>query len=215
MTDGPGVGPADGRRPTATLRPFGEAGLWPGLGRARAGRLDEVGLQTPADVNTGALARLGATGKAADTLLSALTGAAEAWEAWELLAPAGLPARLAGRVAVALAPGAGQALRTDPWRLLDAESTTLADADALASALDVGADERRGRAVTIDTLRTAAARGGHTALPLRQVAAMVRNAGADPQAGIAAALDDGRVLLDEEAQLLTLERYAAAEDAVA
>ncbi len=215
MTDGPGAGPADRRRPTATLRPFGEAGLWPGLGRARAGRLDEVGLQTPADVDTGALARLGATGKTADTLLSALTGAAEAWEAWELLAPAGLPARLAGRVAVALAPGAGQALRTDPWRLLDAESTTLADADALASALDVGADERRGRAVTIDTLRTAAARGGHTALPLRQVAAMVRTAGADPQAGIAAALDDGRVLLDEEAQLLTLERYAAAEDAVA
>jgi exodeoxyribonuclease V alpha subunit len=148
--------------------------------------------------------------------VASFAGAAEAFDVVELLLPAGVEPRLAGRAAAELSPGAAQALRNDPWRLLDAEGALLADGDRLATSLGVSGSAAlllRGRAIVLDVLRRAAVREGSTAQPLDVVVARVADAGADAAEAVAAAVDSGRVLLD--AGQLVLERYAVAEDAVA
>lgn len=208
------------------LREFAAAGLWPQLPRRLAPSLADVGVREPDDVTASRLAGLSGISPAyAQRLVEGFGRAQEAYDVVAVLVPAGLPARAAGRIVAAVGPGAATALRLDPWRLLEAEGTTLEEADRLARRVLDGPSPAvaaaRGRALVVWVLRQAA-REGHTAQPLAGVLAAVGELGADPEIAVGAALDDGRVLLDgggpdggEQGQLLTLERYAVAEDAIA
>jgi exodeoxyribonuclease V alpha subunit len=175
----------------------------------------------------------------ADRLVTTFAAAAETYDTVEVLLAAGLPVRGAARVAQRIGPGAAAALRSDPWRLLDAAEAELglAQADRLAAALGVRDEAARGRAV-VGWLLVRAAREGHTALAAGRVAEQAAALGVgDPAAAIAAALDSGAVLADAGADtgpgdpgadagttdegpeagvtLLALERYALAESALA
>src|SRR5439155_16531994 len=98
---------------------FCAAGLWPGLGVTLAGRLAEVGIDGPAKVTVDRLLELPRVSRIrADRLLSAWIGAHPTYDVAGLLVPAGLPARLAGRVVDVLGDAAATHLREDPWRLL-------------------------------------------------------------------------------------------------
>jgi exodeoxyribonuclease V alpha subunit len=145
----------------------------------------------------------------AERLVTSFFGAAEAYEIAGLLSAAGLPVRLAGPLARLVGPQAPDAVRADPWRLLEVPEATPGDADRLARALLPGVtpdDPRRGRALVVHAL-TQAARDGSTCLPAEQVARTV-----SPEA-VAAALADERV--HGEDGELALARYAEAEQAVA
>jgi hypothetical protein len=142
-----------------------------------------------------------------------------------------------------LGEGAAEALRDDPWAVLGLEGVRPEHADAFARAV-LGAeatpgDERRCRALVAHLMELAAERG-HTALTGQALqAALAQNAVPDPAAAVAAAVEDGRLLVfrtdgdDDEPQdtadgedgedgdaadapvLLGLDRYALAEESLA
>jgi exodeoxyribonuclease V alpha subunit len=158
-------------------------------------------------------------------------------ETARLLAACQVPERLAGPAVAVLGASAEQQLREDPWRLLMLPQTRPDQADWFARRmLGTGAapqDPRRGRALTGYLLRRAA-RDGHTAVPAGVIAAaLARLRLDDPAQAVEAAVDEGTVLPFEavpsgaggdetgdgdgaaEGVLLTLARYAMAEDAAA
>jgi exodeoxyribonuclease V alpha subunit len=152
-------------------------------------------------------------------------------ETARLLAACQVPERLAGPAVAVLGTGADQQLRDDPWRLLLLPQIRPDQADWFARRmLGTGAapqDPRRGRALTGYLLRRAA-RDGHTAVPAGVIAAALAKLKIeDPAAAVESAVDEGTVLPfstmlpveapdgDGEGILLTLARFAMAEDAVA
>lgn len=164
-----------------------------------------------------ALPRIGVV--RAQRLADSFAGAAEAYDVAGLLHAAGLPVRPAGRLVTLLGPGSVQALRTDPWRVLELGERDLGleAGDRLARAVGVDDPPRRGRAAVAWILASAAL-AGHTAQPAVVVAERARAHGvADPEAAIAAASEAGRVRDDRDppGRLLALERYARAEDDLA
>jgi exodeoxyribonuclease V alpha subunit len=131
--------------------------------------------------------------------------------------PAGLDARVAGRIVDLLGPPASRLVRDDPWQLLSVYGVTPADADRVARAALPGIardDPRRARAL-VGWVLAGQAREGHTIAPRDVVAGALAEFGAgDPPAAIAAALESGAVLEAEDDQI-GLARYAEAEDGVA
>jgi exodeoxyribonuclease V alpha subunit len=197
---------------------FCAAGLWPGLGRSLAAALAAAGLHRPDDLSADALARLSGVGPArAERLMAAFEQAAPAYDVVEMLVPVGLPARLAGRAVETLGKTAATILAEDPWRLLELAEVRVLEADRLAVSAVPGVrrdDPRRGRALTAWALARAA-RDGHTALPTELVESVLSGEQvSDPPAAVAAAVSSGRVLAHDD-DLLGLERYAMAEEAVA
>jgi exodeoxyribonuclease V alpha subunit len=138
------------------------------LGPTLAASLGDAGIDGPEDVSASNLALLPKVGPTrAGRLLSAFIAAGPVYEVVGELVPAGLDARLAGRVVDALGPGAARLLRDDPWQLLVVWGATPADADRLARALipDVRRDDpRRGRAL-VGYVLARQARDGHTVSP--------------------------------------------------
>jgi exodeoxyribonuclease V alpha subunit len=205
--------------PDPVFAAFADAGLWPGLGRTLAAQLAEHGITSPNDVLPSRLAKLPAVGLVRATrLVEAFAGAAERYDVVSLLVPAGLPPRLAFRALEALGPEAAARLEADPWRLLDLADVRLPEADRLARSVlgsDARADDpRRGVALVAHVL-VRAARDGHTCLPADEVAAGVLSEGyAATEVALASALQDERVVATEDG-LLSLTRYAMAEEAVA
>jgi exodeoxyribonuclease V alpha subunit len=136
-----------------------------------------------------------------------------------LLVPAGLEARIAGRVVDAFGPGAARALRDDPWQLLAVYGVTPTDADRLARAIIPGVqrdDPRRGRAL-VGYVLNRQARDGHTLSPPELVAPALREFGVgDAAEAITAAVDSGAVLqIEADEPALGLSRYVEAEDGIA
>ena len=203
----------------AVFTAFAAAGLWPGLGKTLAGQLSEHGIVTPDDVLPSKLAALPSIGLVrAERLVEAFQGASDRYDVAELLVPAGLPARLAFRCIESLGPTAAARLQADPWRLLDIPEVRLVDADRLAVSM-LGSlarkdDPRRGVALVAHEL-VRAARDGHTCVPSDDVARGVQAEGYEAvDVALTSALDDERVVATEDG-LLSLTRYAMAEDAVA
>src|SRR6266545_1774270 len=197
---------------------FCAAGLWPGLGTTLAGRLAEFGVESPDDVTVAKLVELPQVGRVrAERLLSSWIGAHPTYDVAGLLVPAGLPARLAGRLVDVLGNAAATYLREDPWRLLVLPEVKLVEADRLAVGTIPGVrkdDPRRGRALVGHTLARAA-RDGHTTCPADLVhAALLADGVADPGGALAAALETGTVLEVGDGQV-ALDRYAMAEDSIA
>jgi exodeoxyribonuclease V alpha subunit len=197
---------------------FCAAGLWPGLGSTLAGKLAEAGIEGPADVTAAKLVTLPQVGSVrAERLVSSWIGAHPAYEVATLLVPAGLPARLAGRLVDTLGDAAATHLREDPWRLLALPDVQVVEADRLAVRTIPGVrrdDPRRGRALVAHALARAA-RDGHTTCPAELVHAALAAAGIpDPAAAVAAALETGAVLAVADGEL-ALDRYAKAEDGIA
>jgi exodeoxyribonuclease V alpha subunit len=159
----------------------------------------------------------------AGRLLSAFIGAGPSYEVVELLVGAGLEARLAARVVDALGPPAARLLREDPWRLLTTPSVNPAEADRLARSMlsAVTSDDPRRTRALVAVVLSRQARDGHTVTPAGQVADGLRDFDAgDPARAIAAAMETGDVLATSSSDgsdepLLSLARYAMAEDAVA
>jgi exodeoxyribonuclease V alpha subunit len=150
-------------------------------------------------------------------LLSAFIGASPAYELVQLLLPAGVDARVAGRIVDLLGHGAPRLVRDDPWQLLAVPTMTPADADRVARAALPGVtrdDPRRARALVAWALARDA-RDGHTVSPRSSVAAALREfAAGDPDLAVEAALAAGTVVATED-DLIGLARYAQAEDSVA
>jgi exodeoxyribonuclease V alpha subunit len=192
--------------------------LWPGLGAKLASALEDVGIEGPADVSVVNLALLPKVGpKRADRLLSSFIGAAPQYEVVDILVPAGVDARLAGRVVDTLGPPAPRLLRDDPWRLLALPGVTLADADRVARSAIPGVrrdDSRRSRAL-VGFVLARQARDGHTVSPRSLVADGLRefDLGA-ADAAIAAALE-AAIVVEVDTDSLALTRYAEAEGSVA
>lgn len=191
---------------------FVRAGLWPGMPFKAAEQLTAAGIDTAADVTASALVALPGVGSiTAPRLAKALADRIETHDVALILDLAELSLRVAGRLAKDLGPGAGQALRSNPWRVLVLPDLDLAEADRLAAALGHGADDpSRGPAV-IGYVLARAARAGHTASTTAQVlreAALYRVP--DPRSALDTALDSGAVVASE-GDLLALERYARAE----
>jgi exodeoxyribonuclease V alpha subunit len=209
---------------------FCHAGLWPGLGRTLAAALADAGIDGPEDVNATNLATLPKVGPTrAGRLLSSFIAAAPAYEVAELLVPAGIEARIAGRVVDILGPPAPRLLRDDPWRLLAVPGVTPADADRVARAAIAGVprdDPRRARAL-VGYVLAAVARDGHTVTARSEVRAALAEFGAgDPDRAIDAALEAGTVIAadggsegggaeEDGAGGVGLARYAEAEDGLA
>ncbi|PRY47611.1 exodeoxyribonuclease V alpha subunit [Geodermatophilus tzadiensis] len=224
--------------PDPVFAAFCAAGLWPGLGKRAAAELPGAGITSPDDVTAARLQKLPRVGtQRAERLFSSFLAAQPTYGVVELLVTAGLEARLASSAADALGEDAARRLRDDPWALLRLPTVSLRDADRLALSLLPGADRsdsRRGRAIVLVTLRTAA-RDGHTVLPADLVVAALRAEGvADPAAAVLAAVESGEVLdheppepeWDEESdeeppepdpalRVLSLARFGMAEEAVA
>jgi exodeoxyribonuclease V alpha subunit len=169
-------------------------------------------------VTSEALALLPKVGaQRAGRLLSAWIGAAPAYEVASLVVPAGLEARVAGRVVDLLGPPAPRLLRDDPWQLLAVPRVSPADADRVARAALPGVtrdDPRRARAL-VGWVLARHARDGHTVSPRAAVAdALAEFATGAADAAIGAALESGLVV-EAEGDLIGLARYADAEDSIA
>jgi exodeoxyribonuclease V alpha subunit len=153
----------------------------------------------------------------ADRLLSSFIAAAPQYEVLEILLPAGVEPRLAGRVVDALGPPAPRLLRDDPWRLLALPGVTLADADRVARAAIPGVrrdDTRRSRAL-VGFVLARQARDGHTVTPREVVTDGLREFElGDAETAITAALD-AAIVVEVGDDSLALTRYAEAEDSVA
>ncbi|MEP6598033.1 MAG: AAA family ATPase [Actinomycetota bacterium] len=153
----------------------------------------------------------------AGRLLSAFLAAAPAYELIELLVPAGVDARVAGRVVDALGPGAARAVRDDPWLLLSVHGIAPRDADHVAVRAVPGIardDPRRARAL-VGYVLAHEARAGHTVTPRDQVIdALDEFSPGEAPVAIAAALDAATVI-EMADKTLALARYAEAEDAIA
>jgi len=187
----------------AVFAEFCEAGLWPGLGRALAGRLAEAGITGPEHMTAARLQTLDGIGpKRALRLAAAFEDVLPAYDAAELLVSCRVPARYAGPAVGYFGNAAAERLREDPWLLLSLPQIQPDQADWFARKL-LGAqahpqDPRRGRAI-VAYLLTRAARDGHTAVPADVI---MRAAGRfridDPAAAVAAAVEHGTVLPFEE-----------------
>jgi exodeoxyribonuclease V alpha subunit len=192
----------------SATRLFGEfcvAGLWPGVGRAMAEKLQAAGITSPDDVTAGRLELVEGVGpKRAARLAAAFTRAQPAYETAGLLTSCRVPARFAGQAVALLGPLAADQLREDPWKLLTLPPIKPEQADWFArQLLAEGAtpqDPRRGRALVVHLLNKAS-RDGHTAAPADAVlTALSRFGVGDPSAAIVAAIDDGSVLPFEPRQ---------------
>jgi exodeoxyribonuclease V alpha subunit len=152
----------------------------------------------------------------AGRLLSSFIAAAPAYEVCELLVPAGLEARLAGRAVELLGPPAPRLLRDDPWRLLRLPTVTVDQADRFARAAVPGVqrdDPRRSRALVAHVLASDAL-DGHTVSSVASVEdGLVGFGVGDASAAIAAAVGSAEVI--EDGEWLGLARYAEAEASVA
>jgi exodeoxyribonuclease V alpha subunit len=153
----------------------------------------------------------------AGRLLSSFISATPAYEVAELVVPAGLDARVAGRAVDMLGPAAPRLLRDDPWRLLGVYGVTPAEADRVARAAIPGVrrdDARRSRAL-VGWVLARHARDGHTCSPRADVADGLEDLGvADAEAAIEAALEAASVHESDDG-MLGLTRYVEAEDAIA
>jgi exodeoxyribonuclease V alpha subunit len=175
------------------------------------------GLTGPNDVSVTTLSGLPKVGSVrAGRLFSAFLAAAPVYEIAELLVPAGLDARIAGRVSDSLGPAAPRLLRDDPWLLLRLPGVTPGEADRVAQRALPGVrrdDPRRSRAL-VGWVLGGEAREGHTVSPLDVVGERLSGLYVDdPPAAIEAALDAGFVVLSGGE--LALARYAEAEEAIA
>ncbi|HEX3752256.1 MAG TPA: AAA family ATPase [Streptosporangiaceae bacterium] len=185
----------------SATRLFGEfcvAGLWPGVGRAMAEKLQAAGITSPDDVTAGRLELVEGVGpKRAARLAAAFTRAQPAYETAGLLTSCRVPARFAGQAVALLGPLAADQLREDPWKLLTLPPIKPEQADWFARQLLDEAtpqDPRRGRALVVHLLNKAS-RDGHTAAPADVVlTALSRFGVGDPSAAVVAAIDDGSVL---------------------
>ncbi|WP_405579528.1 helix-hairpin-helix domain-containing protein [Streptomyces sp. NBC_01190] len=164
-------------------------------------------------------------------------------EARRVLLAGGAPGELAAEAVRGLGERAGEALREDPWRVLGLAGVRVEHADAFARAVLGDAcgpgDARRARAL-VGYLLERAAEQGHTALTSDTLkAALARHSVPDPDAAVAAAVEDGTLLAfgtdagtgaeedPDEAEddsdraeadvplLLGLDRYALAEESLA
>lgn len=205
------------------LAEFCAANLWPGVGQGTAQRIADAKILQPSDVTAERLAEIdGIADKKAAKLADAFAGAMPAYEVVELFVPARVPARFAAGTVRELGAGAADRLRADPWLFLSVPGVKPEQADyfarqVLGDAADPG-DPRRGRAL-VGHLLARAARDGHTAQPVSTIVSGVAQFRfPDGQAAVEAALDAGVARLDEEsgdAPLLTLARYADAEQTIA
>ena len=198
---------------------FCAAGLWPGLGATLAGLLAEFGITGPQDVTTARLRELPKVGPArAERLLSSFIGAEPVYETAGILTPAGLPAKLAGRVVDQLGPAAPRLIRDDPWQLLGVWGVDLPDADRVARIAIPGVsrdDPRRARALVAHVL-AGHARNGHTVSPIELVASeLAALSTGPPGAAVEAAQAAGLVIADDDGAMLGLARYVQAEESVA
>ncbi|MDT4917649.1 MAG: exodeoxyribonuclease alpha subunit [Pseudonocardiales bacterium] len=153
----------------------------------------------------------------AGRLLSSWIGAAPVYEVATVIVPAGLDARVAGRVVDLLGPAAPRLLRDDPWRLLSVWGVAPGEADRVARTALPGVtrdDARRARAL-VGWVLARHARDGHTVSSRQAVADSLVDFGAgDPEAAIAAAVS-AAVVVESDEGLVGLTRYAEAEDAIA
>ncbi len=151
----------------------------------------------------------------AGRLLSSFLAAAPVYEVVELLVPAGVDARLAGRVGDALGPPASRLIRDDPWLLLSVPGVTVAAADRVAVHAVPGIrrdDPRRARAL-VGYVLARECRDGHTVAPRGLVVDALAEFGVgDAAAAVAAALESGIVMEFDES--IALAHYAEAEDAI-
>ncbi|HEY2281904.1 MAG TPA: AAA family ATPase [Streptosporangiaceae bacterium] len=202
----------------SATRLFGEfcgAGLWPGVGRVMAEKLQAAGITSPDDVTAGRLELVEGIGpKRAVRLAAAFTRAQPAYETAGLLTSCRVPAKYAGSAVALLGPLAAETLREDPWKLLTLPQIRPDQADWFArQVLDTGAtpqDPRRGRALVVHLLNKAS-RDGHTAAPAEAVlAALGRFGVGDPGGAVVAAIDDGSVLpFETDHSELPLEAHGA------
>jgi exodeoxyribonuclease V alpha subunit len=197
---------------------FCAAGLWPGLGKVLAGSLADVGIRAPEDVTAEALGRLPKVGaQRAGRLLSSWIAAGPTYEVTGIIVPAGLDARVAGRVVDLLGPPAPRLLRDDPWQLLAVPGVTPGEADRVARAALPGVtrdDPRRARAL-VGWVLARHARDGHTVSPRELVVHGLQEFGAgDADAALSAAVEAATVIEADDG-LLGLTRYAEAEDGIA
>ena len=199
---------------------FCAAGLWPGLGSTLARALAEADINGPEDVSATRLAELPKVGPTrAGRLLSSFIAANPAYEVVELLVPAGLDARLAGRAVDLLGPPASRLLREDPWRLLELAGITPDDADRLARSAIPGVqrdDPRRARAL-VGWVLSGQARDGHTVSPVQLVLdALGPHGVGDAGAAVSAALATDLVeAIEGDEPMIALARYAEAEEGIA
>src|SRR6202012_4155068 len=174
-------------------RLFGEfctAGLWPGVGRSMAEKLQAAGITSPDDVTAGRLELVEGVGpKRAARLAAAFTPAPPG-----LLTSCRVPARFAGQAVALLGPLAADQLREDPWKLLTLPQIKPEQADWFARQLldeATPADPRRGRALVVPLLNKAS-RDGHTAAPADAVLTALGRFGVGaPAAAVEAAIEDG------------------------
>ena len=200
---------------STALEEFARAGLWPGMPRAAIPKLAGAGISTPEDATAERLVGLPGIGPAtANKLVSGIAERIEAYDVAAVLHGCGLPVRAASRLAREIGPGAGQALRTDPWQLLRVADQTLQDADRLAASLGFRREHpTRGPAVVSFLLQRCAA-DGHTAWPAAEVGSRAAERGVpDVDAALRAAVASGAVVEDDG--LLALQRYAQAEELLA
>ena len=152
----------------------------------------------------------------ANRLFSSFLAAAPTYEVVELLVPAGLDARLAGRLVDALGPPAPRLLRDDPWVSLLVTGVTPADADRLARATLPGVertDSRRARAL-VGYVLGRIAREGHTVASRAEIMRQLSGFGVgDARAAVDAALESATVV-EVGTDDLALARLAEAEAAI-
>jgi exodeoxyribonuclease V alpha subunit len=180
--------------------------------------LADAGIDRPEQVTAEALAQLPKVGPLrAGRLLSAWIAVTPAYEVASLIVPAGIDARVAGRVVDLLGPPAPRLLRDDPWQLLAVHGVAPADADRVARAALPGVtrdDPRRARAL-VGWVLSRHARDGHTVSERDDVADSLAEFGTgDAQAAIDAALESASVV-QADGGLVGLARYAEAEDGIA
>jgi exodeoxyribonuclease V alpha subunit len=205
---------------------FCEAGLWAGLGKQTAAKLPAAHINGPDDVTEDALAGVVSAARA-KRLVKSFADSLPRLDVAELLFAASLPARFAFGAVELLGRDAAAQLREDPWLLLAVPGVEVRQADrfALATLPDrpTKQDPRRGRAQTVWVL-SRASRDGHTVVPEATLVSALTGVDApDPQAAIAAAIDDGLVVDFEPdgdddpppPREFGLLRYAVAEDTVA
>jgi exodeoxyribonuclease V alpha subunit len=199
------------------------------MGRTLAAGLASAGINGPADVNATSLAALPKVGLIrAGRLFSAFLAAEPLYDMVGLFASAGMDVRLARRVVDALGPAAPRLVRDDPWLLLTVIGITVEDADRVARVAIVGVrrdDPRRGRGL-VSYLLAREAREGHTVTASADLFDALAEFGVpDAAAAITAAIDSESVVelgtdagsdaAGDRDQLVSLARYAQAEDAIA
>jgi exodeoxyribonuclease V alpha subunit len=155
----------------------------------------------------------------AGRLFSAFLAAQPTYDVATLMHSAGLEVRQARRAVDILGPSAARLLRDDPWLLLTVAGFSIEEADRVARAAIPNVrrdDPRRGRGLVAYVLAREANQG-HTVTPARSVIDALAEYGVpDAASAVAAALESGSVVDVEPSQeLLSLARYAQAEDAIA